>query len=106
MSHVTCNLPLHPIPFNHMWNYLSNLQLADPGFTHPGRIDFVLVVDMFIKALLPGQHVGLIDSSAALEMEFVCFLLGELIPAHQLIMSHPIISPNSLAMIHCIDSVR
>ena len=49
--------------------HLSNLQLADPGFAHPGSIDFLLVVDVFIKALLPGQYVGLADSPAGLETE-------------------------------------
>ena len=76
MPRVTCDQPLLPIPFNHMWNYLSNLHLADPGFAHPGRIDYLLVVDVFIKPLLPGQYVGLADSPASLEKEFVSFLLG------------------------------
>ena len=36
---VTSDLPLQPIPSDHKWNHLSNLQLADPNFGQPGRID-------------------------------------------------------------------
>ena len=32
LPRVTCDLPLHPVPFHPEWNHLHNLRLADPGF--------------------------------------------------------------------------
>ena len=57
VPHVTCNLPLHSIPLNPTWNHLSNLYLADPKFAHPGKIDLLLGVDIFVTALLTGRHL-------------------------------------------------
>lgn len=56
---VTCDLPLHPIPINHGWNHLFDLQLADPDFRQPGRIDLLLGVDIFAEVILYGRRSGL-----------------------------------------------
>ena len=45
---VTCDLPLHPIPFDLKWTHLNDLPLADPDFGRPGRVDMLLGV-MFAK---------------------------------------------------------
>lgn len=41
---VMCELPPHPISFNAEWDHLTDLQLADPEFGSPGRIDLLLGV--------------------------------------------------------------
>ena len=33
---VTCNIPGYHIPFDSSWDYLSDLELADPEFRTPG----------------------------------------------------------------------
>ena len=74
---VTYDLPLHPIPFDLKWDHLSNLQLADPTFGQPGRIDIVLGVDVFVNILLHGRQFGPHGSPVAFEMEFGWVLAGE-----------------------------
>ena len=62
---VTCDLPLHPIPFNQGWSHLSGLQLADPSYGQPGRVDLLLGIEVFAEVagglvhldhLLPLNH--------------------------------------------------
>ena len=55
---VTCDLPFSPIPFKAEWDHLSDLELADPGFGQPGRIDLPLGIDMFVAVLLHGRWSG------------------------------------------------
>ena len=43
---VTCDLPLHSVPFDLKWDHLSDLQLADPDFRRPGRISILLGIDI------------------------------------------------------------
>ena len=74
---VTCDLPLHPISFDLKWNHLSNLQLADPTFGQPGKIDILLGVDVFVNVLLHGQRFGPPGSPVAFETEFGWVLTGE-----------------------------
>ena len=61
---VTCDLPFHPIPFKSEWSHLSNLQLVDPGFGSPGKIDLLLGVDVFVNVLRHGRRTGPPDSPA------------------------------------------
>ena len=42
LKKVTRDLPLHPIPIALKWDHLSNLELADPEFRTPARIDLLL----------------------------------------------------------------
>ena len=74
---VTCDLPLHPIPFDLKWDHLSNLQLANPTFGRPGRIDILLGVDVFVNVLLHGWRFGPHGSPVAFETEFGWVLAGE-----------------------------
>ena len=43
VSHVTSDLPLQHICTDQEWNHISNIQLANPDFRQPGKIDLVLV---------------------------------------------------------------
>jgi hypothetical protein len=40
------------------WTHLSSLQLADPDFGHPGKIDILLGVDIYAETLLHGRWSG------------------------------------------------
>ena len=43
---VTCDLPLQPVDFDLSWNHLSGIQLADPNFGIPGKVDLLLGVEV------------------------------------------------------------
>ena len=73
---VTCDLPLHPVPFNPKWNHLSGISFADPDFGSPARIDLLLGVDIFVDVLRPGRRTGPPNSPVALETEFGWVLAG------------------------------
>ena len=73
---VTCDLPIHPVPFNSKWNHLRDLALADPEFGTPGRIDVLLGIDIFVEALRHGRRKGPPGSPIALETMFGWVLCG------------------------------
>ena len=54
VSRVTSNLPLKSMQLDAKWKHLSDIQLADPDFGSPGKIDLLLGVDIFITVLLNG----------------------------------------------------
>ena len=58
---VTCDLPVHPVPFDSKWKHLTSLPLADPTFGRPGRIDILLGVDVFAD-VLPADRSSWISS--------------------------------------------
>ena len=78
---VTCELPHHPISFDLSWNHLSNIELADPHFGQPGKIDILLGVDIFVQVLRNGRRAGPPGSPAAFETEFGWVLAGEINPS-------------------------
>ena len=51
---VTCDLPLHPIRLDQKWSHLAHIQLADPRFGDPGKIDLLLGVEVFVAVLRHG----------------------------------------------------
>ena len=73
---VTCDLPLHSISFDSKWKHLSNIQLADPNFGHPGRIDMLLGVDVFVEVMLHGRRTGPHGSPIAFETRLGWVLAG------------------------------
>ena len=58
IPHVICDLPLHSVPFDLKWDHLSDLQLADPDFWRPGRINVLLGIDIFTNVMGHGQRSG------------------------------------------------
>ena len=81
---VTCDLPLHPIPFDDKW---TGLQLADPEFGQPGKIDLLLGVEVFAEVVL---QLGSPGSPIAFDTQFGWVLAGITIsctPA-QVVVSH------------------
>ena len=73
---VTCDLPLHPIRSNESWSHLSDLQLADPNFEQPGKIDLLLGVEIFAEVVLQGRRIGSSGSPIAFETHFGWVLAG------------------------------
>ena len=73
---VPCDLPVSPIPYDPSWEHLSGIDLADPMFGVPGRIDLLLGVDVFVSVLLPNRRAGLPGTHVALETEFGWVLCG------------------------------
>ena len=45
---VTCDLPYHPLSLHHGWEHIKGLQLVDPEFGQPGKIDILLGVGIFV----------------------------------------------------------
>ena len=54
----------------------SPLQLADPGFSQPGRINLRLEVETFAKVMLHSRWLGIPDSPVAFETELGWVLAG------------------------------
>ena len=45
---ANCHLPMSPIAFRMDWTHLSDLTLADPGFTQPGGIDILFGAEIYV----------------------------------------------------------
>ena len=73
---VTCDLPLHPVRFDQSWSHLSGLQLADPSFGQPGRVDLLLGVEPFAEVMLHGRRLGSPGSPVAFQTQFGWVLAG------------------------------
>ena len=75
---VTCPLPVHPVSLDPSWSHLHGLQMADPNFGRPGKIDILLGVDIFVVVILAGRRLGPPNSPVALETEFGWVLAGRI----------------------------
>ena len=87
---VTCELPHYHIPFDSQWSHLSDLELADPEFGTPGRIDVLLGVDVFTQVLLHGRRVGPVNSPVGIETKFGWIIAGATNGQDTEIVSHHI----------------
>ena len=58
LKKITRDLPLHPIPIALKWDHLSDLELADPEFRTPARIDLLLGAEVFASILRDGRRTG------------------------------------------------
>ena len=83
---VTCDLPMAPVTFQMSWTHISNLPLADPEFTQPGRVDILLGADVFVDVLRHGRRSGLPGSPTAFETDLgwvICGTTGFCSPSAQ-----------------------
>ena len=55
---VMCNLPLQPASCVKELKHLQNLDLADPMFHQPGKIDILLGSDILPRLVLPDARTG------------------------------------------------
>ena len=73
---ATSDVPTHPIPFSQKWYHLSGINLADPDFGLPGRVDLLLGVDIVSCVLCHGRRSGSSGSPTAFETHFGWVLAG------------------------------
>ena len=69
---VTCDLLFQAIPSDDRWNHISGLQLADPDFGRLGRVDLLLVVEVFTEVVLHGRRSGPPGLPIAFDTQFSC----------------------------------
>ena len=55
---VTADLPTIPVSPVTQWKHLSGLELADPDYRTPARVDILLRGDVFSKAVLHGRRLS------------------------------------------------
>ena len=58
LKKVTKDLPLHPIRLALKWDHILDLELADPEFRTPARIDLLLGARVFTSILHDGRRTG------------------------------------------------
>ena len=74
---VTVDLPTRELPHVTTLPHLSGLQLADPTFHSPGRIDILLGADVYLQLMLKTPMVtGEITDPGALETIFGWAIMG------------------------------
>ena len=78
------------------WKHLSGLQLSDPTFDKPDRIDLLLGVDVFCEVMKHGRRRGVQGSPTAFETTFGWVLAGSHVP--QVIPSHYAVSLHTSAL--------
>ncbi|CAI6372223.1 unnamed protein product [Macrosiphum euphorbiae] len=54
---ITVNLPVDKLDTSN-WHHLQGIQLADPTFYLPGKIDMLIGAEFFYDILQDGKHVG------------------------------------------------
>ena len=78
LKKVTKDLPLHPIPLALKWDHLSDLELADPEFRTPARIDLLLGAEVFASILRDGRRTGARGTPSAINTCLGWVLLGKI----------------------------
>lgn len=85
------------------WKHLFDIQLADPDFGSPSKIDLLLEVDIFDAVLLNGQRFGPPGSPTALETDVGWVLAGGVGVGHSTSDS---ISSNHISIVTGDDLLR
>ena len=75
---ITKDLPLHHIPLALKWNNISDLELADPEFRTPARIDLLLGAEVFGSILRDGRRTGPRGTSYAINICLEWVLFGKI----------------------------
>ena len=78
LKKVTKDLPLHPIPLAFKWDHISDLELADPEFRTPARIDLLLGDEVFTSILRDGRQSGLRGTPSAINTSLGWVLFGKI----------------------------
>ena len=63
------------------WEHLKDVELADPQFGIPGRIDILLGIEVFASVLRQGWQSGTANSPIAFETDFGWVLAGTASPS-------------------------
>ena len=72
-------MPASPIDSISQWNHLTGLELADPEYGTPGRVDVLLEADYYGEVLLHGRRCGPLGTPYA-QKTFFGWVLAE--PLH------------------------
>ena len=67
---LTRDIPTSQVLYQHTWNHIDDLNLADPTFGEPGRIDALLGVEVYINMLHDGCRLRPPGTPMALETGF------------------------------------
>ena len=73
---VTCDLPIHPMPFSREWEHVKGLRLAGSEFGNPRKTDLLLGVETFVDTVRHGRQRGHRGSPTAIETLFGWVLAG------------------------------
>ena len=89
---VTSDLPQQPVNQKSTWSHLHNLNLADPDFGRPGRIDILFGADVYANIVLQGRRSGSSDAPVAFETKFGWVLTGKTssasVSSHCVVVNH------------------
>ena len=58
LPRVTTDMPASPVDSISQWKHLEDLDLADPDFGTPGRVDVLLGADYYGEIILRGRRTG------------------------------------------------
>lgn len=94
LDKLTAPLPAMKINEEH-FSHLKNIQLADPQFYIPGKIDLILGADYFFSLLLPGQVTCSQNQLIAQNSTFGFLVSGRLPDSH--------VNSKSLSNLHIYD---
>ena len=83
LSKVPANMPVNPVGSISQWKHLAGLDLADPDYETPARVDKLLGAHYYGEVLLHGQRSGPRGTPYAKKSCFGCVLAGPL-PAKNL----------------------
>ena len=85
---VTADLPTIPVASVKDWKHLSGLELVDPNYGTPARVDILLGGKVFSKAVLHGRRFGPTGAPSAFKTCFGWVLNGEVKGESQQRSSH------------------
>ena len=83
---IMCDLPTHKVSMQPTWKHLSGLQLSDPEFGKPDRIDLLFGVDVFSEVMKHIRRRSAQGSPTAFETTLGWVLAASHVP--QIIHSH------------------
>ena len=78
LKKITKDLPLHPILLSFKWDHISDLELADPEFRTPARIDLLLGAEVFTSILRDSRRTGPRGMPYAINTYFGWVLFGKI----------------------------
>ena len=79
---VTRDLPFSPIPLKENWDHIADLDLADPDFGTPCKVDLLLGIDVFVNVTRHGRRHGPPGTPVAFETLFGWVLAGSVDSVH------------------------
>ena len=95
---VTTDLPLLNAKKVRDYPHLQGLQLADPRFDTPGRIDIILGIDVWDQIELPGKILGVPSQPSAINTIFGWAIYGKCLDYANSIAFHHV-SVNYLSVV-------